>query len=277
MASFKVDQAEGLRKLLEQPADLHVVTVFSVLPDIIRDSAILNLATALVRMQKKVLVVDASASAAGLPRILDMQQTPTVMDAIQSDRNVYESVRMASSGFAFANLASKTVPSAFDVHAEKITRVFQMIAKQADITLVCGGLSQDDTCPIPAMEKGEIWLHVSPGRASIQDAYLMLKRLHTKLMVRSFGILVTDGAEQEAKTMFMNLQTTAKRYLAVDLRFVGYIPKDDHQQRAIIDGNSVIKSFPNALASQAFLRIAQRLSTMHLTKEQVIDHASVGV
>jgi flagellar biosynthesis protein FlhG len=71
---------------------------------------------------------------------------------------------------------------------------------------------------------------------------------------------VSGAGEHEAALVFDNMAQAASRYLALDLRSVGSVPRDEHVPRAARLGRSVTEAFPLAGASVAFRRLAQRFS-----------------
>jgi flagellar biosynthesis protein FlhG len=280
LASYPVDQAEGLRRLLDKPKS-RVLTVISVLPEQDKNAMLVNLGASLAAGGSKVLVVDANASSGVLSRFVGSGDMPSLCDVLTQERNMYEAVRIVPQGFAFANIAKGTIPSAKTYpHASRLESIFNMMTEQADVTVVSGGLSVDDTFPVPAMDSGEIWVHVSPEPVAIKDAYLLLKRLNDTLGCRKFGLLVTGGTEQDAHTVFENMGKTASRYLAAQIDLVGFVPKDDHIKRASGLGKTVLDAFPRAISSQAFKQLAIRFLAPDQNKRYqvaAIDGASLGV
>lgn len=267
MASFTVDQADGLRKLLDKQVKSNVISFFSVVSDELCDGTLLNLSSSLAKLGKKVLVLDASILSGPILKSVRADRLPSISEVTETNGNIYNAVTMVPQGFAFSYL-HKTVQK--NVNKNKLDAAFDKMSYQADMTLIRGELNVDDTCPLRAMESGDIILQISPSRAAIQDAYMMLKRLRTKLIGDSFGILISDSTENEANNMFKNLQLTARRYLALDIFYVGYIQKDEHILRSMQPGLSLVNDFPRALSTQAFMRVAKKLAT-----DYVSPHASV--
>ncbi len=280
MASFKVDQAEGLRRLLDKSKP-RVLTIFSVLPEQDRNMMLVNLGASFAATGSKILVIDASASTGTLSRCVGSADMPTLCDVLMQERNMYEAVRIVPQGFAFANIANDSVPSSKKYpYAHHLSTMFDMMAEQADITVVNGDLSVDDALPVPAMESGEVWIHVTSGPTAVKDAYLLLKRLNSKLGCRKFGLIVTSSKEQDAKTVFHNMEKTASRYLAADIYLIGFLPADEHIKKANGLGKTVLDAFPRAVSSQAYKRLATRFLSSEYNKRYpvaVIDGASFGV
>lgn len=252
-----VDQAEGLRKLLDKQVKPNIVTLFSVVSDDLRDATLVNMSSSLANLGQKVLVVDTGRTSGLLMNMVCANALPSISDAILHDQSIYDAVQLTPQGFAFSYLNKR---GQHNVNKTKLDAAFGKMSHQADITFVCGDLGADDSCPLQAMESGDILLQVTPSRTAIQDAYLMLKRLRTKLIGDSFGILISDSTENEAQNMFKNLQSTARRYLALDIFYVGFIQKDEHIQRSMQPGLSLVKDYPRSLSSQAFMRVAQKIA-----------------
>lgn len=276
MASLRTDQAEGLRRLLvrQQP---RVVTFFSVMHDASKTLALVNLGAALSKSGNKTLVIDASAESAGLPRFVGAEAMPALEDVVKQERNMYEAIRIVPQGFAFTNVAKKVVPSAMHPDSERYAELSGIMSEQADITLINGGISADDTLPLPVIREGQVLIHLSSHPASVKGAYLLLKKLYTVIGCRSFGMFVSDAMEREAKLVFQNMQETARRYLAVDLEFAGFVPQDVLMARAGSLRKSVVDVYPSAVASQAFMLLAQRFLSREVTSVAGEDRASLRV
>lgn len=274
MASFTVDQAEGLRKLLDKRGRTNVISLFSVVSDTLRDSALLNIGSSLARLGKKVFVFDTSLSAGNLPKLVCSEQIPSLSEVLNRNQNIYDAVKLVPQGFAFSYLY-KVVPTTLS--KDSLNTAFEKIAQQADITFVKAELETDDVYPLKAMASSIVVLQVSPGKTSIQNAYLMLKRLSAKLIGDSFGVLISDSSELEAENMFKNLQLTARRYLALDIFYVGFIQKDEHILRSMQPGHSLVKDFPRALSTQSFMRIAHKLDADYVSSGLASHPVSAGV
>lgn len=257
MASLGPDQAEGLRKLLERPKP-RILTFFSVLPELHKNLLLTNVGAALAETSNKILLIDTSASTDGLSQVVGAVSVPTLQDVVHQKRSMHDAVRMVSQGFAFANLARDCVLSPKLPEWEQLVRICDQLAGQADITLVNGGISEDESFPLPLMDTSEIIVHLSAHPAAVKNAYLLLKKLNAELGCRSFSLLVSDATQQEAITVFQNMEQAASRYLAVKLSFSGFVPQDPNLPRAGSAGRDVLEMFPKSVSSDAFRRLAQQ-------------------
>lgn len=257
MASFDMDQAEGLRRMLERPKP-RLFTFLSVLSDLDKQAMLFNIGASLHAAGRQAILVDAAAAACYTR--LARSRTATLLDVARRERTLDDVIEPLKQGFGLALLARHCEPDvlqqAVAANAARIADAFDSLAARADIVLLDGALDANDAFPIAAMDDGEIVIQVSTNSTSIKSAYVLLKRLSDKLGRRRFSLLVTGGAEKEAQMVYDNIAQAASRYLATQLDFLGAIPADEHLARAAGQGRTVIDAFPLARASLAFNRIA---------------------
>ncbi|HWZ48403.1 MAG TPA: antiactivator of flagellar biosynthesis FleN protein [Herbaspirillum sp.] len=255
MVSYAVDQAEGLRRMLERPKP-RLFTFLSVLPAVEKQSMLFNLGASLREVASHVLLLDTSSGANDFYNKLLRPRMATLLDVAREERTLDDVIQALPQGIGLALLSRQDQPEALRQHAARIAAVFDSLATQADIVMFNGVLNADDTFPIAAMESGEIVIQVSTSSISIKSAYILLKRLSDKLGRRRFSLLLTGGSEKEAQMVYDNLAQAASRYMAIDLDLLGAVPADEHLARAAGQGRTVIDAFPRASASLAFKRIA---------------------
>jgi flagellar biosynthesis protein FlhG len=262
LASFDmVDQADGLRRMLERPKP-RLFTFLSVLPDLEKQSVLFNIGASLHAAGSHAILVDAGVSAC-YTRLVGAR-TATLLDVARRERTLDDVIEPLKQGFSLALLARQnqpeTQPDALQetlrAHAVRIAEAFDSLAEHADIVMLNGALDANDAFPITAMDDGEIVIQVSTNSTSIKSAYVLLKRLSDKLGRRRFSLLVTGGAEKEAQRVYDNIAQAASRYLATQLDFLGAIPCDEHLAQAAGQGRTVVDAYPLARASLAFKHIA---------------------
>ena len=279
MASYDVDQAEGLRRMLERPTP-RVFTFFSVLPDDEKGAMLINLAASLAAADHNALLVDACMTPSVILSRFGGVAVATLLDVARQERHLDEAVRMVPEGFALARLSRKNVSASTHPQASRLAQIFDGLTEESDITLINGELNDDELLPVPAMEMGEIVVHMSTSPTSIKAAYVLLKGLSDKLGRRPFNLLVSGGSDAEAQMVYANMAQAANRYLAAQLHFMGSIPADEHIRRASGQGRTVLEAFPLAGATLAFKRLADQFSLSNLTKGtygMATDGASLGV
>ncbi|MFI4939109.1 MAG: MinD/ParA family protein [Burkholderiales bacterium] len=281
MASFDFDQAEGLRRMLAGPKP-RIFTFLSAAPDEEKSAMLVNLGISLFRAGNAVVLVDARSASRGVAAQLEVPHGATLQDVARQERALNEAIHPMPQGFCVATLTSRgnwrNTPSnatSDKQQAQQLANVFGLLAAQADILLIDGELDASGAFPLAVMEHSEIVVQVSGGASSIKAAYSIVKQLNAQSGHRSFGILVTGVTEQEAQVVYDNMAKASKRYLAVQLSFLGSVPADEHVKRAARLGRSVVDAYPLAGASVAFKRLAGRVSASERTSG-LRDMAAIG-
>ncbi|MBY0574215.1 MAG: antiactivator of flagellar biosynthesis FleN protein [Undibacterium sp.] len=262
-----IDQAEGLRRLLERPK-LRVLTFLSNLPEADRNGMLINLSATLARQGKKTLMVDAKSTSdqdgikqSSLGHWLNLKSDQTLLDVVRQQRTMDFVVKQVSPGLSVTKIAH-TLPHAKALSIasyRELAKLFDLAASKSDVVVVDCELNGEDQFVLSSFDDSEIMIQVSNDPDTIKSAYGLIKRINHRMGRREFGIVVTGVKEEQAQLVFANLSKTAKRYLAVELNLVGVVPEDAYLRRATQLGRSVIDAFPLSKASQAFGRMADRL------------------
>jgi flagellar biosynthesis protein FlhG len=260
LVSFEVDQAEGLRRMLERPKP-RLFTFLSVLPAAEKQAMLFNLGASLRAVASHVLLLDTSGGVNDFYNKLLHPRHATLMEVARQERTLDDVIQLLPQGIGLVLLSRQDQPGALRQHAARLAAAFDTLATQSDVVLFNGVLDADDAFPIAAMESGEIVIQVSTNSTSIKSAYMLIKRLSDKLGRRRFSLLVTGGSEPDAQVVFDNIAQAASRYMAIQLDFLGAVPADEHLARAAGQGRTVIEAFPLASASLAFKRIARHFFT----------------
>lgn len=265
MANF--DQAEGLRRMLEVP-QLRVLTFLSVLSENERNGTLINLSSTLAKQGRTTLMVDAKSTNASLGAWLNLKLDQTLLDVAKQQRTMDSVIKDVSPRLSITRVASVKSQSArlrqgadceLSTLARELSKVFDIAASKSDMVLVDCELNSDDTFLLSSFDDSEILVQLSADPTTIKSAYALIKRLNYRLGCRRFGIVVSGVNQAQAHLVFSNLSNTAKRYLAVELDLVGFVPEDIYLRRATELGRSVIDAFPLSLAANAFARMAETL------------------
>ncbi|MBC3808679.1 antiactivator of flagellar biosynthesis FleN protein [Undibacterium seohonense] len=260
MANY--DQAEGLRRMLELPK-LRVLTFLSALPDVDRNGMLINLSASFARQGKNTLMVDAKSSASSLSAWLNLKSDQTLLEVARQQRTMDAVIKLVSPGLCITKVAHGLSndlglpPAGY----RELSKVFDLAVNRSDVVVVDGELNDDGGFILSSFEDSEMLIQVSADPATITNAYSLIKRLNNRLGRRTYGVVVSGVDAEQAQRVFSNLAMTARRYLAVELNFVGYVPADVHLTRATESGRTVIDAFPLSKAANAFVRMAEKLVT----------------
>lgn len=269
-----VDQAEGLRRLLVAN-QTQIVTVVAGKTGMGRTSATINLAAALVRSGKDVLVLDENHAPNNLLDYLGLTAHQDLLDVAQGACDPHEAV-LGSHGFG-------VLPASRAMHALAISRrigaqgpgqglgrdewlrmemALTEISRGVDVMLVDAAMLAGQTAAVSSSlaNAADLLLIVEATPAGITDSYALIKRLALENSRLQFDIVVNKAAnEKSAMTVFENMSKVARSKLAVRLEYMGYVPLDEKIKYATQMGKTVLDAFPAAASAKAYLEMAQNL------------------
>jgi flagellar biosynthesis protein FlhG len=253
----RVDQAEGLRRLLEVPK-LKVYSFLSVLSDSEKNSMLINLSDCIARRGQKIILVDAKSSSTSIGAWLNVKSDHTLLDVARQQRTMETVVREVNDGFSVA-MVSKFQGGLHHLPSNclrELSKTFDLALSHSDVALVDAEIDEHDCFQLASLDESELVIQLSTETDTIKAAYGLIKRLNNRLGRRQYDILVSGSDVEQAHLVFENLARTASRYLAVQLRFFGFVPEDSYLKRATQMGRSVLDAFPKALSSIAFSSLA---------------------
>lgn len=262
------DQAAGLRRIMSSPKP-RIVSILSTSANHDHARLMANLATPIADNGFDVLILVASDECNS--NIYEVENQPTLLDVINEKTLLQSVIKNTGSGFSIAKLMpSHQVESPLDLILEQqLNSIFCKLAQQYEIVLVDAAINANDLLPLKALNDGEIIIKLNRKTESIKESYALIKKLYNQLGSRSFGIIVDNASEAQARAIFGNISDVAKRFLNIELEFFGAIPPDVHLSRAAKLGRTVMEAFPLASASTAFKIIAERLNGKQEDKEKL--------
>jgi flagellar biosynthesis protein FlhG len=256
LASIRIDQAEGLRRLIVKPAPRQL-TFLSAAPDADKCAMLLNLGASLAGTGASALLIDACQRSRGAAAGLERIQAATLLQASRGEARLADAVLPMPQGFSIAALGRGEMSGK---DRSRMETLFSGLAASNDILLADAELDAGDALPLAAMAQGELVLHVADSAASITAAYALMKRISVRHAQRQVGILITGAEGERAGAIYQNLASAASRYLALEVHPIGSVPEDEHLARATRQGRTVIDAFPTAGAARAFRDLAGRVA-----------------
>jgi len=239
-----IDQAQGLRRMFGSgPAC--VIEVLGASTGVGRTTVAVNLAVALARAGRHTLLLDAAAVCAATQR-----------SAAGVQKGHVPGFAVAAEGepAPLRALAASRRPASAPLSGP------HGAAPEADCIVVSASEPQVWNWQTQSATQG--LLVVSRPAASITAAYALIKRvgLQPNPAPVALQVLVNRVAsEAEARQIFGNLADAARSYLGVRLQACGFVPADPALEQAAAQGRSVLQTNPDAPASRAFRRLAERL------------------
>ena len=241
---------------------VRVVTLASGRDGVGKTSIVTNLAVALARQGRRVLVLDEQLGQAGLAARLGLTPEYDLMHVIRREKTLDEVIRRGPEGVGIVSAAhGLRALSELDVEAQGwLVRSFSRLADPVDVVLIDAAPGAESNIPSLSLASQEVVVVVSGEPSAIKDAYALIKVLNLNVAKRRFHILVSKAqSEEEARTLFGNMAQAANRFLGVSLDFMGHVPIDEKVAQAGRLFRTVVDAFPAAQAARAFRGLAQAM------------------
>ncbi len=290
-----LDQAEGLRRLLVRN-QTRMVTLLSGKTGVGRTGITINLAAAIARSGKEVLVLDENQAPNNIADQMGLHARYDLLDIAQQKCGYRDAV-LNTHGFSVLHAARAMNFLSQMSHAEQ-QRVERALAESiggVDVLLVEAAMPtlmksheirqchQESMARVLASREGGTLRQVTAGLAygtsmlvvmdattsGITDSYALIKKLAMESACLQFGIVVNKVADaRTAMSVFDNIAKVAWHKLSVRLDYLGCIPRDERLKRAARQGRTVGEAYPASISAKSFLDMAQRLLHLPLRSEQ---------
>ncbi|MDI6826310.1 MAG: cell division ATPase MinD [Candidatus Aenigmarchaeota archaeon] len=215
-----------------------------------KTTTVINLSTALMEFNKKVIALDADVKMSGLGLQLGMYHFPfTLNDVLMGKGKLFEALYIHSSGLRIipASLSSE------DVNIYRMKEVLQDQFLEDNIVLVDGppGLEKNAIATLRVCP--EVLIVTIPEMPAIVDALKVIsvcRGTNTKII----GIIVNMYKNRE-----VNQISTKEIESTFELPVIGVVPEDRDIKRGIFKGMSCVLFNPYSSASIAYKKIAAHL------------------
>lgn len=268
------DQAEGLRRLLVLN-QAQIITVAGGKPGVGCTSATVNLAAALVRSGKDVLVLDENHGPDNLPDRMGLSAGHDLLDVAQGSCELHEALLLAGGvGILPVARAMQTLAELDGAGLQRLGSTLTEACSSVDVVLVDAAVSAQGrsgkAARSPTLASGAALLVVVEATSSgITESYALIKRLALKGVRQQFGIAVNKAAgEQAALNVFENMARLARRNLSVRLEYLGCIPSDEKLRASMQLGKPVIEAFPAAASAKSYLELSQKLLGLTMRRDE---------
>ena len=244
MLESGIDQAQGLRRMFA-PGPARVIEVLGAQDGAGRTTVAVNLAVALARAGRQTLLLDAAAMPAAAQRSAGTGASKRQLPGfVVSPEGTPGPLRPLPQASPRARTGSFTAA--------------QDLTMEADCIVVAA--CEPGAWCWPPQRATDALLVVSRLASSITAAYALIKRMGRQRVALPLQVLVNRVAsEAEARQVYANLSDAARDYLGVRLQALGFVPADAALALAAAQGRSVLQTDPDAPASRAFRRLAERL------------------
>jgi len=231
-----------------------------------------NLAAALAKRGKRVLVLDADLGLANLDVVLNLFPKVTLHDVFTGKVQLDEAILVAPGGFSVLLAGSGLVEYSrlTPEVREQLLRIIATIAPRYDHILVDTGAGISDVVLYAVSLADEVLVVATPEPTSMTDAYATIKVLATQQQRRNIRLVVNQvGRIGEGRTIRGQLQLVIDRFVtplmpegvnAPVLELIGEVPLDPTVREAVQKRRLLIEMAPGSGAARAVEGIAAKIA-----------------
>ncbi len=273
-----MDQAERLRKMvLEQSAPrrtARVITVTSGKGGVGKSSVSVNLAIALSRLGKRVIILDADFGLANVEVMLGIRPKYSLADLMFRGKTLTDIITQGPENIGFISGGSG-IQELTNLTKDQIVYMIQKLVQldeRADIILIDTGAGINDSVLEFVGASSEVLLIVTPEPTSITDAYALLKTLNRRSDMALSDTVIKMVANridtyEDGKELYDKLSLVVGRFLNIRMEYLGAVPMDLNVSKAVIRQKPALALYPNSQFTQTLTSFADILC------EHDIDHS----
>ena len=230
----------------------------------------INLAIALQSQGKKVIVIDADLGLANVEILLGIMPKFTLLDVITKNTSIKNvitkgpmEIGIISGGSGIQSMAEL---SFYDMN--KLLNEINGLKDMADYILIDtgAGISKSVTAFIEASEELIVITTCEPP--AIADAYALIKIISNIDKQKKISLVANRADDtKEAENVFMKLSSVSKKFLDMNIEFLGEILDDDSVTKSVKKQVPFYMNNPKSKASQGIQNISERLLDMPVSQK----------
>ncbi|MDD5758836.1 MAG: MinD/ParA family protein [Desulfobulbaceae bacterium] len=268
-------QADTLRKMMRPTAHQAVSSTHGTQPRVVcitsgkggvgKSNFTVNMAYALAKLGKKVLVLDADLNLANVDVLLGMTPKFNLHHMFTGEKSLQEVMVTGPGGIRILPGSSGIMELANLTENQKLYFLSEMeeLNQQLDVMLIDTAAGINENVIYFNLAAQERIVLLTPEPTSLTDAYALIKVLSTRHDVKRFSIVVNQAeSEREALAVFRQISLVCDQFLGtLSLDFLGHIPYDKKLIQAVRSQRLITDLFPDAAASQMIVKIARQFSS----------------
>ncbi len=228
-----------------------------------KTSMVTNIALAMAKAGKRVMILDADLGLANVDVILGLSPRYTIKHLFSGEKTLEEILVSGPGGIKILPSGSG-VPELVNLsEGEKLMLLSEMerLESPPEVMLIDTAAGIADNVLYFNIAARQRVVVVTPEPTSITDAYALIKVLSNRYQVRDFMILVNwVRNEQEARKVFRQLSAVADRFLGMlRLVYIGFIPRDSAVSKAVRQQRPVLELYPDSKAGKQFVKVAENI------------------
>lgn len=231
-----------------------------------KTSVAANLAILLGQMGRRVILVDGDFGLANVDLMLGLTPRYTLQDVASGRRRIDEALLDGPAGIRVLPAASgdSELVELDDYRRELLLRALSTAFGTNDALIIDTGSGIHRLTLRLAQLAEHILVLTTPEPPSFSDAYAMMKTLSGRRLAHHPHLIVNRVRDDdEAVQVAERVRRVSARFLGFTPELWGAIPEDESLPAAVRSQQPLVTAFPDAPASKALWRLAQRIAGIH--------------
>lgn len=222
-----------------------------------------NLAIALSRLNKKVLILDADLGLSNIDVVLNLATKYNIKHLLNGEKQLEDLIVDGPQGIKILPASSgiQELTSLDEFQRLRLIEEIDSYNESIDYLLIDTSSGISENVSFFCMAAQEIIIVTSAEPTAMTDAYALIKVLFTKYQEKNFRVLVNDVKDsKEATDVYERLSTAAERFLSISLDYMGYVPHDSYVPKAVRQQRALIDIYPGSEAGMSLTKIAGEIN-----------------
>lgn len=221
-----------------------------------------NLAIAMAKIGRRVLIIDADLGMANVDVVLGTMSKHHLIHLLEPDVQLEDVLIHGPYGVNYISGGS-AVERVVDFTPQERECLMDKLAdceKMADIVLVDTGAGIGKNVLEFILAADEVILVTTPEPTALTDAYAVMKAYSMNSGKKDLKIVVNRVYdESESTEVVTKLQRTSEKFLSLPLTSVGFIYEDRSVMQAVKRQQPLLSAFPDTMASRCVEMIAKNI------------------
>lgn len=221
-----------------------------------------NLAIAIAKEQKRVLIIDADLGMANVDVLLGTSSKYHLMQLLEPGVTLEDIVIRGPYGVSYISGGS-AMENAVDLSQLERRRLMEKLSgcsDMADIILIDTGAGLGQNVMQFILASDEVVLITTPEPTALTDAYGVMKAYSNLAVSKNMRLVVNRVYDEpEFDDVLTKLQRTAEKFLSMPLKSLGAIYEDRNVMNAVKKQVPLLEAYPNTLAARCIDAIAKNI------------------
>jgi flagellar biosynthesis protein FlhG len=227
-----------------------------------KTNVVANLAIAIKKLGKDVLIMDADLGLSSIDVLLNIAPRYTIQHVLNGEMKLQDILIDGPKGIRILPASSgvQELTALNEFQRLRVLEEFDSFDCNIDVLLIDTAPGISENVAFFCIAAQEIIIITSREPTALTDAYALIKVLCTRYQEKEFFIIVNSVRNSyEGFEVFRRLSLATERFLNISLDYLGYIPCDANVQEAVRAQKAFVDIYPNGLATRQIHEIATKV------------------